>query len=102
MLPPTCDVVPAARFFPEKFECSQANKLCALLGLGSAPVETKEEPTGVIESVVEEIKVKQSSRLSDELVMHLFDPADIFFIASRLWLEPCSEAVFKFTAQKSI
>jgi len=56
VLPPTCDVTPAARFFPEKFECSQANKLCDLLGLGSAPVENKEET--VIESVVEEIKVK--------------------------------------------
>jgi hypothetical protein len=62
VLPPTCDVTPAARFFPEKFECSQANKLCALLGLGSAaPVENKEDSPGVIESVVEEIKVKQSS-----------------------------------------
>jgi len=56
VLPPTCDVTPAARFFPEKFECCQANKLCALLGFGSAPVENKEEPAGVIESVVEEIK----------------------------------------------
>jgi hypothetical protein len=57
VLPPTCDVTPAARFFPEKFECSQANKLCALLGLGSAPVENKEDSPGVIEAVVEEIKV---------------------------------------------
>jgi len=59
VLPPTCDVTPAARFFPEKFECSQASKLCDLLGLGSAPVENKEET--VIESVVEEIKAEANA-----------------------------------------
>jgi len=57
VLPPTCDVTPAARFFPDKLEES---KLCALLGL-AAPVEKQEESAGVVESIVEEIKAEANA-----------------------------------------
>ena len=91
MLPPTCDVTPAARFFPDKLEGS---KLCALLGL-AAPVEKQEESTGVVESIVEEIKVNLSSRRSDEPVMHLNEPRHLFYCLKALSLG--QRLFFKFT-----
>jgi len=57
VLPPTCDVTPAARFFPDKLEGS---KLCTLLGI-AAPVEKQEESAGVVETIVEEIKAEANA-----------------------------------------